>query len=126
MPGAIIFDFDGVILDTETPEFQSWQEVFAEHGRVLTVEVWAQAIGAGRSAFDIYGHLESLVGATIDADAIRIVRRPRNDFLLATQAILPGVELWIGAARRLGLKLGVASSSTSEWVEAHLIRLGIA
>jgi HAD superfamily hydrolase (TIGR01509 family) len=123
--GALIFDFDGVILDTETPEFQSWQEVFADHGSVLTIEVWAQAIGAGRTAFDIYGHLASVVGRPIDADSIRAVRRPRNDFLLSTQSILPGVESWIGAAKQLGFKLGVASSSTSEWVEAHLLRLGL-
>ena len=29
---ALIFDFDGVILDTETPEFHIWQDIFAEHG----------------------------------------------------------------------------------------------
>ena len=39
--------------------------------------------------------------------------------------MLPGVESWIFAAKQRGFKLGVASSSTSEWVEPHLIRLGL-
>ncbi len=58
-------------------------------------------------------------------DKIRAVRRPRNEHLLADQSILPGVESWIESARHLGLKLGIASSSTSEWVDDHLIRLGL-
>jgi HAD superfamily hydrolase (TIGR01509 family) len=121
---AIIFDFDGVILDTEMPEFQSWQEVFAEHGCELKLEVWAQAIGTAATAFDPYAHLASMAGA-VDVDAIRARRRPRHAELIAAEAVLPGVRDWLEAARSLKLKLAVASSSPTDWVAGHLERLGL-
>lgn len=42
---AIVFDFDGLIIDTETPEFDSWQEVFESYGATLDRQVWDRAIG---------------------------------------------------------------------------------
>ena len=57
---AVVFDFDGVILDTETPDFVSWREVFTGHGVELTLETWSQGIGTYPSAFDVYAHLMSL------------------------------------------------------------------
>lgn len=42
---ALIFDFDGLILDTETPEFQSWQEIYQEYGCVLSLSTWAECVG---------------------------------------------------------------------------------
>jgi HAD superfamily hydrolase (TIGR01509 family) len=39
--------------------------------------------------------------------------------------VLPGIEEWLTEARRLGLKLGIASSSTRQWVMGHLDRLGL-
>lgn len=45
---AVIFDFDGLILDTETPEFESWSAVFHEHGATLDIDVWASFVGRRR------------------------------------------------------------------------------
>ena len=122
---ALIFDFDGVILDTETPEYTSWREVFASHGAELTMEAWSQGIGAGPGSFDVYAHLASLTTQTVEVESIRTVRRARNQELIAAEAILPGVEAWLTDAQRLGFKLGIASSSPSDWVEGHLTRLGL-
>ena len=122
---AVIFDFDGVILDTETPDFISWREVFVAHGAELTMESWAQGIGAGPGAFDVYAHLASLSTHAVEVEAIRNVRRARNDALVAGEAPMPGVEAWLDEARRLGLKTGIASSSPSEWVEGHTTRLSL-
>ena len=121
---AIIFDFDGVILDTETPEFQSWREVFAAYGCELKLEVWAQAVGTAATAFDPYAHLASTAGP-VDVAAIRARRRPRHAELIAAEAVLPGVRDCLEAARSLELRLAVASSSTSDWVAGHLERLGL-
>ena len=38
---ALIFDFDGIIIDSESPELQVWQEVFAEHGRELGLDLYS-------------------------------------------------------------------------------------
>ena len=56
MSRALVFDFDGLILDTEGPEFQAWQEIYAAHGCHLTLESWAACIGT-RDAFDPYADL---------------------------------------------------------------------
>jgi len=45
--------------------------------------------------------------------------------MIAVQPILPGVERYIADAKRLGLQVGLASSSGSEWVKGHLKRVGL-
>jgi HAD superfamily hydrolase (TIGR01509 family) len=122
---AAIFDFDGLILDTESAEFQSWQEVFAEHGHKLELEFWADVIGRPRSYFDMYAHFQQLTASRINIEQLRKDRRARVKELILAQPILPGVRECLSAARELGLKIGLASSSGREYVCGHLERLGL-
>jgi HAD superfamily hydrolase (TIGR01509 family) len=122
---AVIFDFDGVILDTEAPEFQTWQEIYQAHGCELALEVWATGLGTSADAFDPYMHLEVQAGCPIDREAIQQLRRQRYHELLGAKAVLPGVREYIVDAKRLGLRLGVASSSSRQWVVGHLTELGL-
>ena len=119
---ALIFDFDGVVIDTETPDFVTWRRVFDDHGVSLDRELWEDFIGSGLGSFDVYSHLEELVGRTIDRDTIRAERRARYLSAVEANPVLPGVATLISGARAAGLKLGVASSSQREWVEGHLAR----
>ena len=121
---AVIFDFDGLIVDTETPALRSWQEIFEEYGQELTMDWWAQFVGRGESG-GTTEHLERLVGRALDADGLRTRRRVRHIEMVEAQPILPGVEDRIAEAKALGLKLGVASSSPRAWVGSHLERLGL-
>lgn len=121
---AVIFDFDGLIVDTETQALQSWQEIFSEYGQELTMDWWAQYVGRGESG-DTAGYLEQLMGRPLDADGLRARRRVRHVEMVEAQPILPGVQERIAEARALGLKLGVASSSPRAWVGGHLERLGL-
>jgi HAD superfamily hydrolase (TIGR01509 family) len=124
---GLIFDFDGLILDTESAEYRSWQEVFREHGRDLALSDWTQGIGRGVGdiAFDPYAALEAASSRSIDRAAIRLRRRRRYADLVAAETVLPGAEEYMAAARRRSLVLGVASSSSREWVDEHLTRLGL-
>jgi len=124
MINAIIFDFDGLILDTESLIFLSWQEVYREHGQELSLEEWAANVGT-EDSFDPVAHLAGILGKPLDAAAIRSVRKPREAALIEAEPILPGVESYIAEAKRLGFKLGVASNSDRSWVMGHLGRLGL-
>jgi HAD superfamily hydrolase (TIGR01509 family) len=121
---ALIFDFDGLILDTESPTYQAWQEIYQSYGCSLPLPKWVECIGSAET-FDPHEYLEEQFGQLLDRAAIRDKRRARFAELMANQSILPGVEQHIADARRLGLKLGVASSSPRSWVSEHLSRFGL-
>jgi HAD superfamily hydrolase (TIGR01509 family) len=120
---ALVFDFDGLILDTETAEHQAWQEVYREHGTELPHALWVEGIGSDGRAFEPYDQLERQLGELIDRAAIRVRRRERLNDILSGRSILPGVAEFIERAISLDLQLGVASSSPREWVEGHLAHL---
>ena len=121
---AIVFDFDGLILDTELPVYRSWLEVYEAHGEELPFERWVQIVGTTATGFHPQHHLEERLGRPLAKEVLdrRIDRRTE---LVLANAVLPGVVEHLDAARERGLKLGVASSSTGEWVRGHLLRLGI-
>ena len=121
---ALIFDFDGLILETEEPVYRSWLEVYQAHGEELPFERWMEIVGSTTAGFHPQHHLEQRLGRPLTQEVIdrRIGRR--TEMILAKD-LLPGVVQYIEAAKSLGIKLGVASSSTTEWVGGHLDRLGI-
>jgi HAD superfamily hydrolase (TIGR01509 family) len=121
---ALVFDFDGLILDTEEPVYRSWLEVYQAHGEELPFDRWVQIVGSTTTGFHPQYHLEERLGRPLPKEVLdrRIGRR--TEMILAN-AVLPGVVQHLDAARELGLRVGVASSSTREWVSGHLARLGI-
>ncbi len=120
----IVFDFDGLILDTEVPVYDAWQELYDEHGHTLPFETWAQCIGTA-DTFDPCADLAERVGRALDPAALRRRHRARTDALIAEQRVLPGVVELLEEARTMGITLAVASSSDRPWVEGHLGRLGL-
>jgi HAD superfamily hydrolase (TIGR01509 family) len=122
---ALIFDFDGLILETETPIFQSWQELFHAYGCEIPLDTWAKIIGAAEYEFDPFDELERQLGRPIDREAEAPGRRQREGELIQSQPVLPGVHDYLQSARQLGLPCAVASSSKCDWVEGHLKRLGL-
>jgi len=121
---AIVFDFDGLILDTEEPIYRSWLEVYEAHGEALPFERWVHIVGSTTAAFHPQEHLEERLGRPLSQEVLERRIGRRTEMILAQQ-VLPGILQHIDAARSLGLKLGVASSSTRDWVSGHLDRLGI-
>lgn len=119
---ALVFDFDGLILETETPAHQSWAEMYREHGHELPMDLWHGYIGSD-TGFDPAGHLAALVGEGFDRDTTQARRDARKTELIAALDAMVGVRDYIADAKRLGLRLAVASSSSRAWVRGHLERL---
>ena len=118
-----MFDFDGLILETEVPAYEAWAEIYREHGVELKLERWLDYIGRESGWFDVYAHLEELLGRGVDRDALKSKRAARRDELLAARSLLAGVSELFHEAKRQGMKVGVASSSSRDWVCGHLERL---
>jgi len=121
---GLLFDFDGLLVDTETPSRLVWEELYREHGHDLPHDQWATLVGTIGAPFDPFGHLEELVGRRLDHEALTTRRRAREHELTDLEELRPGVEEYFVEAERLGLKTAVVSSSDDEWIERHLHRLG--
>ena len=123
---ALIFDFDGLIVDTESAELQAWQEVFDEYGMELSTEVWAELVGRPRAYFDMYAYFKELAPSPVDIHQLRVLRRGRVQQLILAQPVLPGVREALTEGMRRNLRIGLASSSGGTYVRGHLERLGLA
>jgi HAD superfamily hydrolase (TIGR01509 family) len=125
MIDALIFDFDGLLVDTESPAFASWQALYAEYGYELSLELWKDAIGTNRG-FDTIAHLATLVRKPLDRAEVLARRQELKHELSMGQPLLPGVLELLEQARAMGLSCAVASSSDRAWVTGWLDQHGIA
>ena len=121
---ALVFDFDGLLVDTESAALRAWEEILAARGvPMLPRATWHGAIGGQGSDAAMLGYLAGLLG-TADAQALRTQWWERHLALVDASPLRPGVAGYLADAVRLGLGLAVASSATGDWVGMHLDRLG--
>ena len=118
---ALIFDFDGLIVDTESSSLEMASEVFRRFGHELPSELWQRCVG---SRVDVYAHLQELVGHDGDVAPVQEELSARKRAADARLGPRPGVVELVTAAAAMGLRLAVASSSSRRWVEGHLERIG--
>jgi HAD superfamily hydrolase (TIGR01509 family) len=121
---GLLFDFDGLLVDTESPSRLAWEELYREHGHELPHEEWATLVGTIGAPFDPHRHLEELVGRPLDREELAQRERARSHRLSDLEELRPGVEEYFVEAERLGLRTAVVSSSEDWWIERHLGRLG--
>ena len=131
MVKALLFDFDGVIVDTEVPTYGSWRDLYATFGVDLALEDYLPAVGTGSSTslgdggFDAVAHLERLIGRPVDREQVVEWRRGRKQELCATARLLPGVAALLGEAARLALRTAIVTRNRDAWVAQHCERLGL-
>jgi putative hydrolase of the HAD superfamily len=124
---AVVFDFDGVIVETEEADYLAWREIWARYGLELGLDQWAACIGTRQSAatFSAFLDLRRLTGLPLRESEIQAEQRAITARLLAGTRPLAGVLDWLDAAGAANLPVAIASSSPSGWVTEHLRRLGL-
>ena len=107
---AFLFDFDGLIVDTEVPARAGWAHVYGEHGHELPPEKWALVVGTV-GAWDPMAHLEDLVGTPLERDRVTERRREHEFALADAEELRPGILDYFAEARQRGLKRAIVSSA---------------
>lgn len=124
---AVIFDFDGLIVDTESTGYLTWREIFEQHGHELPVERYAQAVGTDflTGSYDPRRDLEQLTGRKFDWDAVEVARKTHENELRKHLHLLPGVANLLQEAAALNLRIAIASSSPRTWIDSWMDQLGL-
>jgi HAD superfamily hydrolase (TIGR01509 family) len=120
---AVVFDFDGLLMDTETTMVESWIAEWAHHGLELDLEDDFWPGHGGDTSTVRYARLAALIPG-FDRDASHARRTAHRDRMHAEMDFRPGIRDWLLEARELGLRVGIASSSPRKWVVGHLERVG--
>jgi HAD superfamily hydrolase (TIGR01509 family) len=123
---GLIFDCDGLMFDTELPAYQFWQAICEEHGCPLSLEMWNGCLGESITGFDPWQYLEAQSTRPVNRAEVRARMQAIEAQLIASLLPLPGVLDYLNEAKRLGLKLAVASNSDLPWVLSLLTQQGIA
>lgn len=123
MVKVIIFDFDGLVFDTETYDLESFQELYKRYNVGFPLEEWINSIG---SSLQLDPYEQLLINfPEASRDSIRIERSNLYQELLEGKSPRKGVEDYLKRAKQLGIKTALASSSTRSWVDYHIKKIGI-
>ncbi|MBI4285630.1 MAG: HAD family phosphatase [Chloroflexi bacterium] len=121
---AVIWDMDGVIVDTARYHFQSWQFAFHKRGVSFTREDFRRNFGRRNDAI-----VRTIMGENVPPDEIRAIARDKEENFRQIVAphvkALPGAVSLIKALREQGFKMAIASSAPPENIKLLTSGLGI-
>jgi HAD superfamily hydrolase (TIGR01509 family) len=118
---ALVFDFDGLIFDTETSLIDACELIHRQAGKNFSRQLAHEAVGRAALHYDQWAAFgDQADRASLEQDLKRL-----NQEFLSKQSVLPGVKDYLREGKNRGLKIGLASNSDHEHVEGHLTRLGL-
>ena len=126
-PLGAIFDCDGLLADTETPDYDAWRHIYEEQGLHLPIELWAQSIGKakGHDLNDWHAPLAERIGLGYDREAVQTRRRAHYLDAIGKLTPMPGVLALLDALDGAGIPCAVASNSERDWVDRVLNITGL-
>ncbi|HWL13370.1 MAG TPA: HAD family hydrolase [Ureibacillus sp.] len=125
MQKAIIFDFDGTIIDTETAWYITFRDAYKKHGIHLTLEQYSQCLGTSLHSFNPYTYLKTHHNLPIDLEEFKQSVQQQHTEKMIKEGIRPGILKLLESAKALGLKIGLASSSERVWIDKFVKLHGI-
>lgn len=120
---AVLFDFDGVVVDTEWAIYDAWHRTFAAHHQPLPLEVYTQCIGSDFNTWSPKTHLEELTGKSFDWHALDENRQIEIHRDLEGSGPMPGVAEILDMLIAKKMARAVVSSSSHHWVDGWLEKL---
>jgi len=126
LPAAVIFDFDGIILDSETPEFESHRRIYEQCGVELTPEEWCGQIGTWSEGHEERWHTVLCERSPRPMERDVFARERRRIFLeLLPREPMRGIHELLMALDAAGIPRAVASSAPGRWVVPAVERLAL-
>ena len=122
---ALLFDFDGLIVDTESAIYEAWRELYRHHGHDLPLATYVQCVGSTFGHYDPMAALEKLTGAPVAWDEVLPRKDARIRELQIGLGTLPGIRALLAEASKAGIPCAVASSSQRSHVQGWLDRMEI-
>jgi putative hydrolase of the HAD superfamily len=120
---AVIFDFDGLIVDTESVWFEAYKEVLLRYEVELTLQKFSEVVGTSDEI--LFDFINTNLKEPIEKELIEKMAKELVDEKLLEPALRESVEDYLISAKNAGLKIALASSSSREWVESFLKKLNI-
>jgi putative hydrolase of the HAD superfamily len=122
---AFIFDFDGLIIDTEYSSYQTWADIYQTYQIDLPMREWIKCVGSSNDEFDPIRYLRTQTNTFLDETQIRKEQFETHRSISHTMPIMPGVETYLNYAKQNYIKTAIASSSSYNWVASHLETKGL-
>ncbi len=116
---AVIFDFDGLLLDTESAEYEEWRHIFSSHGAHLSLQDWVKYVGTWVDA-SLLDLLDDRTTRPFDRAELRRQHASAVRANVDSKSFCEGVTSLVPALRQAGLKVAIASNSDLPWVKSHL------
>ena len=124
-PSAVLFDFDGILVDTEWAIYQAWVSTFRDHGQELPLSLYTRCIGSDFDAWSPKTYLEDLTQLGFDWVKMDADRQVGIRSALEQEGPIHGVVDLLGEIREKGIPAAVVSSSSHFWVDGWLEKLNL-
>lgn len=125
LPAAVLFDFDGILVDTEWAIYQAWLRTFQRHGQDLPLSLYTRCIGSDFDAWSPKVHLEDLTKLGFDWVELDSARQVEIRAELEKEGPIDGVVALLEGIKARGIPQAVVSSSSHSWVDGWLEKLGL-